>query len=98
VLDLRSIRSSWDVKVTARRGATAWQLADILLRQPAIDTPTVAREPGVSPQNALRAITPLVNAGILEEFTGFDRNRMWQSRDVLDALDDFGARTGCRGT
>ncbi len=97
VLDLRQIRRGWEAKIKARRGATAWQLADVLLRQPVIDTPTVARELGVTPQNALRAITPLAEAGILEEFTGFARNRMWQSREVLDALDDFAARAGRRG-
>lgn len=95
--DLRAIRHSWDDKIKARRGATAWQLADLLLRQPVIDTPTVARELGVTPQNALRAVTPLVDANILEEFTGFARNRMWQTRQVLDALDDFAARAGRRG-
>jgi len=57
----------------------------------------VARELGVTRQNALRAIVPLAGAGILEEFTGFARNRMWQSRQVLDALDDFAARAGRRG-
>ena len=96
VRDLRSIRKGWDGRLTARRGATAWRLVDVLLRQPVVDTTTVARELGVTPQNALRAITPLVNAGVLEEFTGFARNRMWQSREVLDALDDFAARAGRR--
>lgn len=97
VLDLRQIRRGWEAKIKARRGATAWELADVLLRQPVIDTPTVARELGVTPQNALRAITPLVDADILEEFTGFARNRLWQSSEVLDALDDFAARAGRRG-
>jgi Fic family protein len=97
VLDLREIRHGWEGKIKARRGATAWQLADVLLRQPVIDTPTVARELGVTPQNALRAITPLAVTDILEEFTGFARNRMWQSREVLEALDDFAARAGRRG-
>jgi Fic family protein len=97
VLELRTIRQSWEDKIKARRGATAWHLADVLLRQPVIDTPTVARELGVTPQNALRAIVPLAEAGILEEFTGFARNRMWRSRQVLDALDDFAARAGRRG-
>ena len=83
--------------LTARRGATAWRLVDVLLRQPVVDAPTVARELGVTPQNALRAITPLAHAGILVEFTGFARNRMWQCREVLDALDDFAARAGRRG-
>jgi hypothetical protein len=57
----------------------------------------VARELGVTPQNALRAVTPLAAADILEEFTGLARNRMWQSREVLDALDEFAARAGRRG-
>ena len=35
-------------------------------------------------------------AGVLTEFTGFKRNRMWQSREVLTALDDFAARAGRR--
>jgi len=97
VLDLRAIRQSWEDRITSRRGATAWRLADVLLRQPVVDTPTVARELGVTAQNALRAIGPLVDANVLEEFTGFGRNRMWQSRQVLDALDDFAARAGRRG-
>ena len=96
MLDLRAIRHGWDDKVKARRGATAWQLADVLLRQPVIDTPTVARELGVTAQNALRAITPLVDADILEEFTGFARNRLWQAREVLNVLDEFGERAGRR--
>lgn len=94
VLDLREIRRSWQDKVKARRGATVWQLADVLIRQPVIDAVTVARELGVPPQNALRAITPLTEADILDEFTGFARNRLWQSREVLGALDDFAARAG----
>ena len=97
VLDLRVIRRAWDDQITSRRGATAWRLADVLLRQPVVDTPTVARELGITTQNALRAIAPLVDANVLEEFTGFGRNRMWQSRQVLDALDDFAARAGRRG-
>lgn len=96
VLDLRAIPQSWEDKIQARRGATAWQLADVLLLQSVIDTQTVARELGVTPQNALRAITPLADADILVEFTGFARNRMWQSQEVLDALDDFAARAGRR--
>jgi hypothetical protein len=94
VRDLRAIRQGWEDKIRSRRGAGAWQLADVLIRQPVIDGASVARELDVTPQNAQRAIAPLAEAGILEEFTGFARNRMWQSREVLDALDDFAARAG----
>ena len=94
--DLREIRIGWDSRVRARQGATVWRLADLLLRQPVVDTPTVAQGLGISADNAMRPIAPLVEAGVLTEFTGFARNRMWQSREVLSALDDFAARAGRR--
>ena len=96
VRDLRDIRARWDTKIKARRGASARTLADVLVRQPVVDAAVVSAELGVTPQNALRAVTPLVEAAILTEFTGFRRNRMWQSREVLTALDEFAARAGRR--
>jgi Fic family protein len=97
VAALRSIRAGWDDTIKARRGAAAWKVADLLLRQPVIDAATVGAELGIAPQNAQRAIAPLAEAGVLTEFTGFTRNRMWQAREVLTALDDFAARAGRRG-
>jgi Fic family protein len=94
--DLRQIRTGWESKVKARKGASVWRLADLLLRQPVVDTPTVAQGLGIAADNAMRPIAPLVEAGVLTEFTGFARNRMWQSREVLSALDDFAARAGRR--
>jgi Fic family protein len=96
VRDLRTIRRGWDETVRARRGSGAWRVADLLLRQPVIDAAAVAGELGVEPRNAQRAIAPLAEAGVLTEFTGFKRNRMWQSREVLTVLDDFAARAGRR--
>jgi len=96
VSDLKQIREAWDDKIPARRGSAAWRVADLLLGQPVIDAAVVTRELGLSAANALRPIAPLVAAGVLTEFTGFKRNRMWQSRDVLIALDDFAARAGRR--
>ena len=96
VQDLRAIRRGWDEAVTARRDSSAWRVADLLLRQPVIDAAAVARELGIEARNAPRAIAPLVEAGVLTEFTGFKRNRMWQAREVLTALDDFAARAGRR--
>jgi Fic/DOC family len=76
--------------------AAAWRLADFLIRQPVVDATTAATELGVMSQNVLRAVAPLVEAGVLSEFTGFARNRMWQSNQVLTALDDFAAPAGRR--
>lgn len=96
VQDLRAIRRGWDETVKARRDSAAWRVADLLLRQPVIDAAAVAGELGIEPRNAQRAIAPLAEAGVLTEFTGFKRNRMWQSREVLTVLDDFAARAGRR--
>ena len=51
---------------------------------------------GVTANNAPRAIAPLVEAGVLREFTGFKRNRLWQATEVLTALDAFAERAGRR--
>lgn len=90
--DLRSARARWTDVVVARRDAAVWRLADVLLRQPIVDVATVARELGIAPDNAYRPIAPLVAAGVLDEFTGRSRHRMWQCREVLDALDAFATR------
>ena len=67
-----------------------------MLRQPVVDAATVASELGLAPQNTQRVIAALVDAGVLTEFTGFKRNRMWQATEVLTAPDDFAARAGRR--
>jgi len=92
VVELHGIRSRWSEVVSARRDSSAWRLADVLLRQPVVDAGTVARELGISADNAMRPIIPLVEAGVLSEFTGFTRNRKWQAREILDALDAFASR------
>jgi Fic family protein len=84
--------------VRARADSAAWRIADLLLRQPVLDSPTIARELSIPPQNAVRVLQPLLDAGVLSEFTGHRRNRMWQAREVLDALDSFAARSGRRST
>lgn len=96
VSELNVIRAAWNEEIGARGDSAAWRLADLLLRQPIVDAGVVADELGLPAANALRPIAPLVEAGVLTEFTGFRRNRMWQSREVLSALDDFAARAGRR--
>lgn len=94
--DLQRARARWKDVVVARRDAAAWRLADLLLQQPVVDTARVVRELRVTSNNAPRAIAPLVDAGVLVEFTGFKRNRLWQAAEVLDALDAFVSRAGRR--
>ncbi|MQY29787.1 Fic family protein [Nocardia aurantia] len=96
VSEVIEIRREWAAAVNARPQATAWRIADLALRLPVLDAETIARELDLPPSNAVRALDPLVDAGVLTEFTGKRRNRMWQAREILDALDAFAARAGRR--
>lgn len=96
VAELRQVRARWDDVVLARRDSATWRVADLLVRRPVLDAATIARETGVAAGNALRALDPLLAAGVVTEFTGRARNRMWQAHEVLTALDAFAARAGRR--
>lgn len=93
VADLHRVRADWDKRLRVRRGSSARKLVEVLFRQPVIDSRTAAVELDMSPTNVRRAIQPLVDAGILNEFTGFNRNRMWHAKDVTGALDEFARRS-----
>lgn len=96
VADLRRIRQGWESRIKQRRDAAAWRLVDLVLRQPVVDARTIASGLSIRADNAQRPVRPLVEAGVLSEFTGFGRNRMWQAREVIDALDAFALRAGRR--
>ncbi len=94
--DLNNIRLNWEDRITVRRGATAHRLADLLIRQPVVDSPLVTRELGVAATNANAAIDHLVDKGILTKVSGNHRYRKWAATEVLSALDAFAERAGRR--
>ena len=94
--DLHAIRNGWREQVRARRDAPAWRITDLLLRQPVVSAAVVATELDTAVQNVYRSLRPLVDAGVLVEFTDKKRNRLWRAAEVLDALDRFAARAGRR--
>lgn len=95
--ELHTVRASWDEAISARRGATAWRLADMLLSQPVVDSPLVQRQLGVTAPAALGAIGQLVEAGVLVKVSGRQRYRRYSAPRVLEALDAFAIRAGRRG-
>ena len=97
VSDLRNIRQDWSKRIAARSDSAAWRIADLLVRQPVINSALLARELGITANNAPRYIKPLENAGVLVEFTDRRRNKAWRSPDILQALDAFATRAGRRG-
>ncbi len=94
--DLGAIREGWKERITVRRGAAAHGLADLLVRQPVVDSPLVQRELGVAATNANTAIDHLAAQGILTKVSGNHRNRKWAAPEVLAALDAFAERAGRR--
>ena len=96
--EIKATRAEWDDRITARRDAAAWRLADLLLRQPVVDGETVARRLGIPPNSARSALAHLTEVGVLNEFTGFTRNRMWEAKEITTALDAFASRAGRRGS
>ncbi|WP_241769519.1 Fic family protein [Rhodococcus opacus] len=72
VEDLEAVRADWRTRVTARRGATAHRLVDLLLRQPVVDNKLVTSTLGVTGANAQIAIDRLVDAGILAQLLSND--------------------------
>ena len=96
VTDLTAIRASWNDQIRARRDASAYRLADLLLRQPAIGSPLVQRELGISAPAALSAIDQLVNAGVLRQISDGKWGRKWAASSVLTVLDAYAERAGRR--
>lgn len=95
--DLRALRADWDTRIRARRDATAWRVADLLLRHPVVNVRLVSDELGIAPQNVYRSLAPLVDAEVLIS-SGRQRDRVWRSVEVLAAVDGFARRAGRRRT
>ncbi len=92
VADLTSVRTHWELSTSARVGSAGRRLLDVLQRQPVIDANLAAGELDVDPRNAQNGIDRLVEDGILTQIGTGARNRTYEARDVLTALDNFAAR------
>ena len=93
---LRELRADWDRRVEARSDSAVWPVADLLLRQPVVTAKLVMTDLDVSAPTAQAALSRLVDTGILVESTGWKRNRVYRSPEVLDALDGYAAGLGRR--
>ncbi len=92
VSDLRAIRAEWIDKITARSDSAVWQIGDLLLRRPVINTSLLTEELGIESKHARRYLEPLSRAGIIIETSSGPRSRVWRSPEVIAALDAFADR------
>lgn len=96
--DLKEIRAHGTRNIRARKDAAVWRLHERVIAQPVINTNWVVEQLGVSDVAAVRAIGQLVEAGVLTQSNSRARNRVWECRAVLHALDDFASRAGRRAS
>jgi len=97
VSDLRTIRETWASKITARRDSAVHRIADLLIKRPVVNAKLLTRELNIPMSNVYRYLDPLINTGVIAEFTDQSRNRAWRAPEVLQALDAFALRAGRRG-
>ncbi len=90
--DLSAVTAGWAERITARRDATAWRVAELLRDQPIISSAVVRDRLGVSAPTADSAIEHLVQADVLRQLGQQRRNRRWAADEVLDALDAVAER------
>jgi prophage maintenance system killer protein len=78
--------------VSARSDSSVHRVNEYLLRQPVVNTKTVAADLHSSEVAAQGAIGKLVDPEILTQTGAGRRNRIWQAPEILGALDAFGRR------
>ncbi|WP_081746454.1 Fic family protein [Arthrobacter sp. H5] len=92
IVDLEAFRSWAGATTSARRGSAGWRTIEYLLKQPVIDANSVASELGVTTQNAQLGIDRLVRDAILHPSGEGRRNRRYEARPALAAVDAFAKR------
>lgn len=91
--DLQAVREAWNGKITARSDSAVWQIADLLLRRPVVNTALLTEELGIDSKHARRYLGPLSAAEIIIETSSGPRSRVWRSPEVIAALDAFAERS-----
>jgi Fic family protein len=97
--ELSAVLSELEARLEGvRRDSTAWKLLPLLVAQPVVGLSYVETMLEAGQMTSLRAVNTLVDRGVLTEFSGRRRNRVWRQTDVLGALDSFaeGLRRGSR--
>jgi Fic family protein len=88
----RKLSDIWRGRQKFRQGSAALRALDLLPHYPVVTTKRLTTLLKVSQPVALDATNRLVKLGILQERTGYKRNRVFASREALDIINrPFGA-------
>ncbi len=88
----RRLSDTWRSRQKFRQGSAALRALDLLPHYPVVTTKRLMTLLKVSQPVALDATNRLLKLGILQERTGYKRNRIFASREALDIINrPFGA-------
>jgi Fic family protein len=93
----RAFVEAWNDRLAVRRDALAWRVLASLPAQPVINAAHVQREFAATSAAAHCALRQLEAAGVITEFTGRQRSRLWEAREITALLEGFAARAAQRG-
>jgi Fic family protein len=83
---LRTLTDIWRGREKLRKGSAHLRALDLLPHYPVVTTQRLETLLEVSQPAALRATNRLLKLGILQERTGYKRNRIFASREALDII------------
>lgn len=75
-----------------RRDAGAWRVLPHLVAHPVVNASYLMEQVGMNGMGAQRALSQLADAGVLEERTGMQRNRVYQHTGIIEVLDVYAQR------
>lgn len=95
--DIRALQRDWDEKLSGLRSdATVRKLALLSIELPVLNMRVAVEHTGASQPAVSNALTQLADRGIIAQANSKQRNRIWVNKSVIEALDEFAARTGRR--
>ena len=96
VSEIRQIRADWQNSVRSRSDSATWRIADLLLRQPVVNTAVLESELAITSNHASRYMDQLRAGEAVTSFSVHRRGLHWKADAVLTALDAFAARSSRR--
>jgi hypothetical protein len=87
--DLRRIREFWRQRIRARSHSAAWEVADLLIRQPVVNAKVLNEQLGIGPTHVRRHMDVPAAAGVVQLTKVHQRGVFWRAQEVLDVLDAF---------
>ena len=81
-----ALRQTCEKKITqlGKKTKTAQECLNYLYKHPIVNSDVISNYLGIAKSTALRLIQDLVRLGILEELTGYKRNRLFAFSDYID--------------